>query len=188
MNKIIVGQEHTIQVGGIDITPGKTFVKTLEVGGFELSDTTEFGYGMEGFQNYRVYDTSCKVDGRTYYDNIRLVKNGKAYADLEITNTSYSKKPLEDCIVSLVKVTSGNVEGNGIMVDGVKFSDLSVEQLTKDNGKPSDSKELSEGDRYYTGASGSVLLTEWDKLSYNLSVYTYKDGKVNSIIASCRVR
>lgn len=179
-SSIATGKPYAIEVDGILIKPGDT-VQELADSGFELSDYTARQYSAEsGTSIYsQVYDLSAEVDANSYYTQIKLVKDGMAYADIEVLNESATSKPLAECKVSAVVISMDNSYENTtkVVLNGVSLEDITVDKMTEISGKPYETSEY----KSYSDESPSGTEYIWKKHAYSMNIIIDNEGALYKI-------
>lgn len=158
-----IGKPHAVVLENITAIPGTTTMGDLAAAGYEFSDLDHATWaGAEGYQYTEVLDVSAELEARTYYDLV-LVKNGTAYASIEVINEATSNKPFTECILREVTVGAFNEGSNNTSVDGVSFGQLSEAALSEATGLSPEKV-------------GSKYL--WKKGNYSLSLEVGDDGRI----------
>lgn len=165
-NPHFTGEPHAVALGGVTAIPGTTTMGELAAAGYEFSDRDHAEWtGAGGYLYTEVLDLSAELEGRTYYDLV-LVKDGDAYADIEVINEATSSKAFTECVLREVAVKNYHEGSDGVSVDGISFGQLSEAALTGAIGASPES------------VAGKYV---WKKGNYSLSLELGDDGKVSGI-------
>lgn len=158
------GEPHAVVLEGVTVMPGVTTMGELAAAGYEFSDQEHAEWtGAGGYQYMEVLDTSAELEGRTYYDLV-LVKDGTAYAEIEVVNESTSGKAFTECILREVAVRTYHEGSYNVSVDGISLGKASEAALTEATGLSPEKI----GSKYV-----------WKKGNYSVSLELGSDGKVS---------
>lgn len=175
---MFIGTPHIVSVGGISIEPGKTTVGELGAAGFFLSDfsmrKTQISGGQVTSGYEEAFSLSTPVDSKSYYNMLRLIKDGEAYASLSVVNESTSSKTLADCKVRSITVYATDEDAQSASVDGISMAQLSQESLIGAAGEPKKIDDSSVSDE-------KLSVAKWEKGNYSMELSTKEDGTVYSI-------
>lgn len=174
---MFIGTPHIVSVGGITIEPGKTTVAELGAAGFYVSDfsmrKTQISGGQVTSGYAEAFDPSTPVDSKSYYNMLRLIKDGEAYASLSVVNESSSAKTLADCKVRSITVYASDEDAQSASVDGVSMSQMTQESLAAAAGEPKQISDSSVSDE-------KLIVAKWEKGNYGMELSTKEDGSVYS--------
>lgn len=180
-NPEIAGEAKTVQVGGFEVIPGETTVQDIADQGFDISDYTSRSTQVVGDSVVSGYtemiDIASPVEGRSYYNGLKMVKEGQAYASLSVVNESKVGNTLASCKVRSVKVYDSDEDAENAVLEGIPMKDLTVKALTEKIGEA----EVSEG---VDDAGEKRITSTWEKEVFSLEVVTDEAGKVFSFTSS----
>lgn len=167
------GKPYVVTLDGVEILPGETTVQELSDFGFELSDFSgrQMVRDEEGntiFVYANVYDLTSEAEAMTVYPGIDLLKEGEKIASLSIANDTKSGISLLKCKIVTVTVDIDCYDYEKAVVEGVSFTNLSVETLTEALSKPKNETDSK---------------TEWRRGDYTLTV-EYEGGEVSRLRSS----
>lgn len=172
-NPAFTGTPHVVTVAGFSIEPGKTTVQELADAGFGISDFSSLktvitdGAPVTGYTE--VFDLTSETEAKSYYNMLKLVREGKSYGALTVVNETSSAMPLADCKVREISVYSSDEEADTATIDGIAMGQLSVEALTAVAGEPERTSDE-------TNAEGKKTSTFWEKGNYSMKLTVKEDG------------
>lgn len=177
---MFIGSPHMVSVGGVTVEPGKTTVGEMSAAGFSLADfsmrKTNISGGQVSSGYEEMFDTSSPVEARSYYDMLRLIKDGEAYASLSVVNESPSSATLADCKVRSITVFATDEEAMTASIDGISADGLTQESLSKVAGEPN-----KVGDSSFSGEKKTVA--KWEKGYYSMELSLNEDGTFYSFVS-----
>lgn len=166
------GEPYLMTLNGMEIRPGETTVQDMADAGYDFADTMsgQIVLGDEGAETVynTFYDLSTEAEAKTIYAGSAMVKESQRVATLSIVNRDSKTKPLSECIISGMTVYFDNEEAKTVVLEGISYSDLSVEKLKEVFGKPDIA--YNTGDYY-----------KWERGDYSISVSLEDDGSLKSI-------
>ena len=176
-NPLYIGSSHIVTVSGVTVEPGKTTVSDLLDTGFYIADNSVRGMNLSGGRITSGYDEpfspDAPVEASSYYDMLRLVKDGKAYAYVSVVNESSRSATLADCKVRSITVYASDEEANTASLHGISMDQLTIERLAEAAGEL---KKVSDD------LLSDVKRTEakWAKGNYSMELTVNEDGTVYS--------
>lgn len=151
-----------MNVGGIEIIPGKTAV----------SEFLDAGYGLALYYAENTLDENEILEKESYVSMVALTKDGKSYASISVGNDTGKDAPLSQGIILSVAVTDIEESASAVTADRVAMKDLTEEKLFEMYGEP----DTREADTNYGGTK-----LEWENKGYYFTVNISDDGKVARI-------
>lgn len=151
-----------VNVGGIDIVPGKTKAADFLEAGFELAQN----------QPENIIDETQKIDKDSYVPLIVLSKNQKKYGTITVGNDSGRAASLSEGIILNISVNDMDENAADVTADKTAIKDMTEENLIKAYGEP----DTREEDPYIGGTD-----LEWEKKGYYFTANIGEDGKVQFI-------
>lgn len=151
-----------MNVGGIEIIPGKTAV----------SEFLDAGYGLALYYVENTLDENEILEKESYVSMVALTKDGKKYASISVGNDTGKDAPLSQGIILSVEVADIDESASAATADRVAMKDLTEEKLLEMYGEP----DTHEAD---TNRGGNKL--EWENKGYYFTVNIGDDGKVSMI-------
>ena len=165
-------EPYVVTVDDLEIKVSETKIQELADLGYEVTDflpsqmvqngaNIDFVYG-EG------YDMSIETEPNTIYYSNSLVKDGERIVAISVSNETQKIIPLGECIVDSVTLYPDEASAQRAVVEGIPFSDISVDSLTTVLGEPSyisDSKEVY----------------KWERGDYALELNYREDGTLENL-------
>ena len=177
---MFIGTPHIVTVDGFAVEPGKTTVGELGAAGFFVSDFSMRKTNISGGQvtsgYMEAFELSTPVEAKSYYDMLRLVKDGEAYASLSVVNESSSAATLADCKVRSITVHSTDEAAMTASIDGIPMEGLTQESLAGAAGEPERVSDSS--------LSGEKkIAAKWEKGNYSMELTMNEDGTAYSFVS-----
>lgn len=120
------GAPFLVTVEGIQIVPGKTTVQDLLDTGLVVGESDI----SKPERVFIEYDSTAKLDKKSYINNVYLNKGEQTAAHIEITNFSPNvNKPLVECVVTKVDVWPNNAEQFNILIDETPYFEFTSESI-----------------------------------------------------------
>ena len=177
---MFIGTPHVVTVDGFTVEPGKTTVGELGAAGFMVSDFSMRKTNISGGQvtsgYMEAFAPSTPVEGKSYYDMLRLVKDGEAYASLSVVNESSSDATLADCKVRSITVFSTDEAAMTASIDGIPMEGLTQESLAGVSGEP---ERVSDS----TLSGEKKIVAKWAKGNYSMELTMNEDGTAYSFVS-----
>lgn len=163
-----------ITIGEHEIKPGDTRLSELLADGYLLSSRTEVPFsGANGSGDYKpFYSPKLEIDNNTHLMGIVLVKDGEAFAYVNV-NSGGHKRKLEDCFIDTIILYESLIMSESCAIDGIPVEEASVERISEKRGEYEERFHLD----------SKVQTIKWTKGGYELSIERDALLQITEIIA-----